>query len=90
MAKKATATAKTAKAKKPRILKHPKAPFKVMLGRVSKDGKKYKFDPKDKHLLNTRAEAQKLVNEALGEGSDDIREILVVINPEVEAIKLNA
>lgn len=87
---KAKKTKKSEKAKKPRILKHPKAPFKVMIGRCSKDGKKYQFDPKDKHLLNTRSEAQKLVNEALIEGGDDIREILVVINPEVEAIKIAA
>lgn len=80
MAKKAKSPKKTAK----RTMRAPKSPYTVMLGRVSKDGKKYLFDAKDKHLFNTKSEARKAANDALDDDGDDIREILIIVNPEAK------
>lgn len=77
--KKATKTARKAKT--------PKVPYKVIIGRVSKDGKKYLFADKDKHAFSSKTAALEAAHQALNADGDGVREVLIVVNPEAQEAK---
>lgn len=63
---------------KTRGKKH-KTPYRVLLGHVSKDGKKYNFESRD---YTAAEEAMAAAQGAIDKENDALRQIQIVINPE--------
>lgn len=76
-----TTTKKATKTKVTRKAKAPRPPFRVLVGRVTADGKKYKFE---RHAYKLGGEALESARKAIHDGGDAVREVLILINPEAK------
>lgn len=64
---------------KKRVRKAQKPPFRVMLGRVSANGKGYDFE---RHAFKAADEAMASVQTAIDKDDDRLREVMILIHPQ--------
>ncbi len=85
--KKKTVVADSAKkTKTPKTVKRAKkvkVPYRVLLGTVSKDGKKYNFES---HNYTAADEAMGAAQSAIDKGNDNLRQIQILINPDAVGV----